>query len=79
MIFGQKKIEAPKEEIVLELEEDPKEREVRLWRYEQLLKAGFSEFAAFRLSMVNDWHRSADMLRNGATEEFVLDYVIDCE
>lgn len=60
-----------------EVELDTEETRVRLWRQAQLEKAGFSDFTAFRLSMVPDWHRAADMLAKGATEDFVLDQLID--
>lgn len=60
-----------------EIELDTEEARVRRWRQKQLDKAGFSEFTSFRLSMIPDWHRAADMLAKGATEDFILDQLID--
>lgn len=60
-----------------EVELDTEETRVRRWRQKQLEQVGFSEFTAFRLSMVNDWHRAEVLLKRGATEDFVIDQLID--
>jgi hypothetical protein len=62
-----------------EIEVNPEEYRVRVFRQRALELSGFSEFAAFRLSMRFDvdWHQAADMLKAGATEDQVIDLLID--
>lgn len=62
-----------------EIEVDPEEVRVRLWREKQLRKAGVEDFAAFRLSMVfdADLHKLVEMKEHGVTDEFLIDMFID--
>lgn len=49
------------------------------WRMRCLCDAGFSEFMAFRLSVVDgvDWHRAAGLLSRGCDEQTVYDILSD--
>lgn len=67
----------PPAEWEVELTLDPEVTKVRKWREEQLRAAGFSDFSSFRLSMVPDWHRAADLLAKTGDELFVVDQLID--
>lgn len=62
-----------------ELELDSEEYRVRRHRQTFLERAGFSEFAAFRLSMQFDIpkERAAELLETAPSEDWVLDQLID--
>lgn len=61
------------------LEVDAEEWRVRKHRERFLLKAGFSEFAAFRLAMRFDIEKehAAGLLAKSGDEAFVLDQLFD--
>lgn len=69
----------PKPEWEVELEQDQEMLRVRRWREQQLLKAGFGEFAAFRIAMRFEvpYQRAVGMLRAGATELQITDLLLD--
>lgn len=58
---------------------DSEEMRVRLHRQRFLERSGFSQFTAFRLAMRFDIdkEKAADMLAHGATEQQVVDLLID--
>lgn len=61
-------------EFEVELEIEPE----FLWRREQLERAGFTEFGAFRIAANDvDYRKAISYLENGMTEEQVLDQLLD--
>jgi hypothetical protein len=62
-----------------EIEVDDEQFRVRKHRETFLLKAGFSEFAAFRLAMRFDIEKekAASLLATSHDEQFVVDQLID--
>ena len=63
-----------------ELELDEEWVEVRRMRQRRMLDAGISEFAAFRIAMLPDheaWRKAVRMREGGATDDFIVDQLID--
>lgn len=71
--------EQPPAEWEIELELDPEVTRIRKHREAFLVKAGFSDFGAFRLSMCFhvEKERAARLLADSHDEQFVIDQLID--
>ena len=64
----------PKAQVEVEVEPDPE----FTWRLEQLDRAGFERFTAFRLAVNQaDWHKAVHLRDLGFTEPQILDQLID--
>lgn len=64
----------PKAQVEVEVESDPE----FVWRLEQLDRAGFERFTAFRLAVNQaDWHKAVHLRDLGFSERAILDQLID--